>query len=65
MKSQGKTITHEHIERALEKFRRRGGLIKQLPDEIVIPDSMLGGRWGAYEPIRPDGGGSGTHGNLV
>ncbi len=46
-----KTITEEEIQQALSKFLREGGLIKRLPDEVVTPNLMVGGRWGIYEPV--------------
>ncbi len=46
-----KTITEEEIQQALGKFLREGGLIKHLPDEVVTPNLMVGGKWGIYEPV--------------
>lgn len=44
-------VTHEDIQRALEKFHRSGGLIKKLPDELVPFRVMAEGK-GIYENVE-------------
>lgn len=46
-----KAITHEELERAIEAFRARGGLIKRLPAEIAPARNLVGSRYGEFEPI--------------
>ena len=47
-------ITQEEITRALNKFRQRGGLVRQLPEEIRIPSTIVGQRHGAFEVLGGD-----------
>lgn len=44
-------ITQEEIQRALNKFRASGGLITKLPDQIVLPRTNIGSKYGVYEPV--------------
>ena len=44
-------ITEEDIQKALGKFVKDGGLIKQLPDQVTPVNRLVGARWGAYEIV--------------
>ena len=44
-------ITQEEIAKALKNFRQRGGLVRQLPDEIRIPSTTIGERYGVFEIV--------------
>ena len=46
-----KKITSEDINMAKEKFFRDGGLIRKLPDEVAVPSSLVGGKYGVYESL--------------
>jgi len=37
-------ITHEDVQKAIAQFRARGGLIRKLPDETAIRDSVVHSR---------------------
>lgn len=43
------TITEADVQRALEHFRKHGGLIHRLPDEPTPPRNCVASRYGAYE----------------
>ncbi|MCH7478214.1 MAG: hypothetical protein IIA14_08930 [SAR324 cluster bacterium] len=44
--------THEQIADAIRKFRSEGGLIRQLPPQLVGSRRLVGNRWGsAYENV--------------
>lgn len=58
MKSQKAVITEAQIQQALDKFKKRGGLIKKLPDEVVPPHNLVGAKWGMYETIQDSGNAS-------
>ena len=54
-------ITDEEIQQALRKFLKEGGLIKNLPDEVVPRNLMVGAKWGMFEPVLETSGvGSGS-----
>lgn len=44
-------VTHEDIQRALEKFNNSGGLIKKLPDEYA-PARVIAAGTGVYENVE-------------
>ncbi len=46
-----KSITEEEVQKALQKFVRGGGLIKNLPDEVAPRNLLVGAKWGMYEPV--------------
>jgi len=46
-----KAISHEDLRNAIEAFRARGGLIRQLPAEIAPPRNLVGARYAEFEPI--------------
>lgn len=54
----GAAVTHEEIAAAIAKFRREGGLIKRLPDEVTPINTAVGGKWSMYESISDSGSGS-------
>lgn len=41
MQRQSVSITHEEIEEAIARFRARGGMIRKLPDEVVLPAASV------------------------
>ena len=47
-------ITQEDIAKALKKFRQQGGLVRQLPEEIRIPSTIIGKRHGVFEVLGDD-----------
>ncbi len=49
MKPNPKAITHEQVQRALQAFQRRGGAIRQLPDQVTPRRNLLGAKWAIYE----------------
>lgn len=53
-------LTHSDIAKALQKFKEQGGLIKQLPDQKVLKGAMVGGKFGIYESVFENGGGTGS-----
>lgn len=55
MKAKKATITEEDVQRALKKFIKDGGLIKQLADQVTPPNTLVGARWGVYEPVSDVG----------
>ena len=46
-----KAITHEDVQRAMQAFRRDGGAIRQLPDQVTPQRNLLGAKWGVYEML--------------
>ena len=46
-----KLITEEDVQKALSKFEKDGGLIKQLPDQVAPRNTLVGARWGVYEVV--------------
>ena len=46
-----KQVTHEEIHKALKKFRKLGGLITRLPDQVTPRNVLIGARWSMYESI--------------
>jgi hypothetical protein len=54
----GAAVTHEEVTQAIAKFRREGGLIKKLPDEVTPINTAVGGKWSIYESISDTGSGS-------
>ena len=55
-------LSHVDITKALQKFKKDGGLIKKLPDQVVPRGVMVGGKFGVYESVfgERSGQGSGT-----
>jgi hypothetical protein len=55
-------LSHPDITKALLKFKKQGGLIKRLPDQVVPKGVMVGGKFGVYESVfgERSGQGSGT-----
>ena len=49
MKPNRKAITHEEVQRALQAFQRRGGAIRQLPDQVTPQRNLMGAKWAIYE----------------
>lgn len=39
----------ENVHKALNKFIKDGGLVKQLPDQVTPRSRLVGTRWGVYE----------------
>ena len=52
-------ITEVEIQQALKKFQERGGLIKQLPDEIVPRHTLVGAKYAVYENVSDEAAGAG------
>ena len=50
-KTRKQEISHEDIQKALEKFNKMGGLIKKLPDEHA-PSRMIAAGKGVYENVE-------------
>lgn len=46
-----KVITEEDVQKALNKFVKDGGLIRQLPDQVAPRNLLVGARWGVYEVV--------------
>ena len=44
-------VTHEEIQSALAKFRKAGGLITRLPNELSPPRRLVGEKWAVYESL--------------
>jgi hypothetical protein len=53
-------LNHGDITKALQKFKKQGGLIKKLPDQIVPRGVMVGGKFGVYETVFGDRSGTGS-----
>jgi len=51
-------LSHADITKALKKFNRQGGLIKRLPDQVVLKGAMVGGKFAVYESVFDNGGGA-------
>lgn len=49
MNAAQQSITHEDIQQALAAFRRRGGTITRLPDQVQPAAAPVGARWQAWE----------------
>ena len=49
-------VTEQEVQQALQKFKKQGGLIKKLPDEIVPAHNLVGSRWAMYETIQDNSG---------
>ena len=49
MKNKKITLSHDEIQNALRAFKKNGGLIKLLPDEVAIGQTLVGGKWSIYE----------------
>ena len=45
------SVSHEEIQSALAKFRKAGGLITRLPNELSPPRKLVGEKWAAYESL--------------
>ena len=46
-----KVITEEDVQKALQKFVKKGGLIKKLPDELISKNPLVGAKFGIYEQV--------------
>ena len=46
-----KAVRHEEVQAALAKFRKAGGLITRLPNELSPPRKLVGEKWAAYESL--------------
>ena len=44
-------LSHVDITKALQKFKKEGGLIQKLPDQVVPKGVMVGGKFGVYESV--------------
>ena len=44
-------VTPEEIQSALAKFRKAGGLITKLPNELLPPRRLVGEKWAVYESL--------------
>lgn len=53
------TITQDEVQKALLRFKKEGGLIKKLPDQIAPANTFVGGKWAMYESPLGQSGGSG------
>jgi hypothetical protein len=50
-RKQTATITADEVQRALQSFKAKGGLIQKLPDQPTPRRRMVGGKWAMYEPV--------------
>ena len=53
-------LSHSDITKALQKFKKTGGLIMKLPDQVVPRGVMVGGKFGVYESVFGDRSGQGS-----
>lgn len=53
------TLSHADVQKALLKFKEQGGLIKRLPDQIVLKGALVGGKFAVYESVFDSSAGSG------
>ena len=51
MKHSKKTVTEDQIRRALEIFRKRGGLMRTLPPQVAPDRRLVGAQHAAYESL--------------
>lgn len=51
-------LSHADVAKAIQKFKEQGGLIKRLPDQIVLKGGMIGGKFAVYESVFDTGGGA-------
>jgi hypothetical protein len=51
MKHSKKTITEDQIRQALEKFAKRGGLVRTLPPQVAPERRMVGAQHALYENL--------------
>ncbi|HKI98929.1 MAG TPA: hypothetical protein VKB51_10685 [bacterium] len=58
MKKNKAVVTEQDIQQALEKFKKQGGLVKRLPDEVVPAHNLVGAKWSMYETIQEGGNAS-------
>ena len=56
-KQEKKVISRDEVQQALKRFKGAGGLITQLPAQIVPPRNRVGGKWGVYEIVTDTGEG--------
>lgn len=54
-KNPKKNISEQEIRNALQKFQEQGGLIKKLPEQVVLPSTLVGTRWAMYEGVGEPG----------
>ena len=47
-------ITEMEILKAIQKFQMEGGLIRQLPDEVVLRSNIVGRKHGMFETYFDD-----------
>ena len=45
-------ISEKQILEAIQRFQSRGGLIKQLPPEVIPSPLLVGARHGRFEPLN-------------
>ena len=45
-------LSERQIQEAIRRFQTRGGLIKQLPPEVIPRSLLVGARHGRFEPIN-------------
>jgi len=43
------TISHQELQRAIQRFLKEGGMIQKLPDQKSVAHSHVGHRWGNSE----------------
>lgn len=44
-----KKVTSEDIRRATAKFLKDGGIVRTLPDQVVVLSNLVGAKHGSYE----------------
>lgn len=44
-------VTADDVKEALQKFKEQGGLINQLPDEIIPRNQVVGSKFSQYEVL--------------
>lgn len=47
----GEHVTEDEVQQALSEFKRRGGLVRRLPDDATPRIATVGDRYGPYENL--------------
>lgn len=64
MKAKKTMLSHTDVAKAIQKFKKEGGLIKRLPDQVVPKGVMVGGKFSMFESVfEPSTAGSGGGGS--
>ena len=49
MRDKRRMLSHDAIQRALQRFQKHGGLIQKLPDERAPSGTLVGAKFAAFE----------------